>query len=250
MKGPLEHVAVAFSYFSILPVRGAELLPAPDAAALVALPLVGAAIGACAGCAAWLVSSLGSRPLAIATAFSVPIVLSGAIHLDGFLDCSDAVFASVPPEQRLEILKDPRHGTYAVAALAVQSVCTLAALATCEPARLPSVLAYTGALARLAAVWNARRIPYARGGRETRAFTTRPNGAVLALETLAMFATSFAIGRKTCVLVPGAWYAARICGDALSARLGGGLVGDAYGFIIVALEPALVALVVSSGKAT
>jgi adenosylcobinamide-GDP ribazoletransferase len=250
VKGPFEHVAVAFSYFSILPVRGSERLPAPDAAALVALPMVGAAIGACAGGAAWLVSSLGSGPLAVATAFSVPIVLSGAIHLDGFLDCSDAAFASVSPERRLEILKDPRHGTYAVAALAVQSVCTIAALSTCAPARLPRVLAFTGALSRLAAVWNARRIPYAPGGRRTNAFTTRPHGGVLALETLALLVASFGFGRKTCALVPGAYLAARMCGDALAARLDGGLVGDAYGFIIVALEPALIAFVVSSSKAT
>jgi adenosylcobinamide-GDP ribazoletransferase len=212
--------------------------------------LVGAAIGACAGCAAWFVSSRGSEPLAVATAFSVPIVLSGAIHLDGFLDCSDAVFASVPAERRLEILKDPRHGTYAVAALAVHTVCTLAALASCAPARLPRVLAYTGALARLAAVWNARRLPYAPGGRRTHAFTTRPHAGALALETLALFVVSFGLGRATCVLVPGAYVAARFCGDALAARLDGGLVGDAYGFIIVALEPALIALVALCGKAT
>ena len=250
MKRALEHVAVAFSYFSVLPMRGARALPAPDAAALAALPLVGASIGACAGCAAWLVASLGSRPLAIATAFSVPIVLTGAIHLDGFLDCSDAVFASVPPERRLEILKDPRHGTYAVAAMAVGTVCTLAALASCKPARLPRILAYTGALARLAAVWNARHMPYAPAGRATHAFTSRPNARVLVLETLALFVASFAFGAKTALLVPAAWYVAYALGRVLARRLGGGLVGDAYGFIIVVLEPALVASVVLTSRAT
>ena len=243
MKRAFEHVAVAFSYFSIFPVRGSEMLPAPDAAALVALPLVGAAIGACAGCAAWLVASLGSRPLAIATAFALPIVLSGAIHLDGYLDCSDAVFASVSPERRLEILKDPRHGTYAMAALVVGAVSTLAALSECKPARLPLMLAYTGALARLAAVWNARNLPYARGGRVTRAFTSRPNERVLALETLVLFGASFAFGAKTVILVPAALVVAGIAGRTLATRLGGGLVGDAYGFIIVALEPVLLASV-------
>ena len=249
MKRAFEHVAVAFSYFSIFPVRGVRLLPAPDAAALVALPLVGAAIGACAGGAAWLAASLGSRPLALATAFSVPIVLSGAIHLDGYLDCSDAVFASVPPARRLEILKDPRHGTYALAALAVNAVCTLAALASCKPARLPWILAYTGALGRLAAVWNARHLPYARGGRVTRAFTSRPDARVLALETFALFGASFTFGAKTALVVPGALYVARVAGRKLATRLGGGLVGDAYGFIIVALEPALLWSVVLTSKA-
>ena len=250
MKRAFEHLAVAFSYFSVFPVRGARALPPPDAAALAALPLVGAAIGACAGCAAWLVASLGSRPLAIATAFSMPILLSGAIHLDGFLDCSDAVFASVPSERRLEILKDPRHGTYAVAAMAVGTIYMLAALASCKPARLPWILAYTGALARLAAVWNARHIPYARGGRATRAFTSRPNARVLALETLALIVASFAFGARTALLVPGAWYVARVAGSTLAMRLDGGLSGDAYGFIIVALEPALVACVVLTSRAT
>ncbi len=250
MKRAFEHVAVAFSYFSIVPVRGTEMLPAPSAAALVALPLVGAAIGACAGWAAWIAASLGSQPLATAAAFSVPIVLSGAIHLDGYLDCSDAVFASVAPERRLEILKDPRHGTYAVAAFAVNAVCSLAAISSCKPARLPWALAYTGALARLAAVWNARHFPYAPGGRETRAFTSRPNASVLVFETLAMLGASFAFGAKTALVVPGALLVARATGSTLATRLGGGLVGDAYGFIIVALEPALLACVVLTSKAT
>lgn len=249
MKRALEALAAAFSYFSILPVRGTQRLPAPDAATLAALPLVGAAIGVLAGGAARLLSSVAPRPFVVAAAFSLPIVLTGAIHLDGFLDCSDAVFASVTPERRLEILKDPRHGTYAVAAFGVASVCTLAALSACEASRLPGILAYAGALARLATVWNARRIPYAPGGYETRAFTSRPNRALLFCETVALCGASFAFGRRTWLLVPSAWLVARLGGDAIAKRLGGGLVGDAYGFLIVALEPVLVACVVLTSEA-
>lgn len=54
------------------------------------------------------------------TAFSaiilllIPMVVSGGIHFDGFVDTSDALSSYQPQEKRLEILKDPRTGAFGV----------------------------------------------------------------------------------------------------------------------------------------
>jgi adenosylcobinamide-GDP ribazoletransferase len=231
----------AFSYFSIFPVRPATLLPAPDAAALVALPIVGASIGALSGTIAWLVSLVAPKPYVVATAFTAPIVFSGAIHLDGFLDCSDALFATASPERRLEIMKDPTHGTYAVAAGMVVSAFSLAALSTCKPARLPAILAFSGALARLAAVANALWFPYGRAGAVTRAFESRPSAAALAAEACILLAAARAIGPRAWPIVPAALVASALLARRIAARLGTGLTGDAYGFLVVLLEPGIIA---------
>lgn len=42
------------------------------------------------------------------------IILSGGIHLDGWIDTSDAYFSYKDPEKRLEIMKDPRTGAFGV----------------------------------------------------------------------------------------------------------------------------------------
>ena len=44
----------------------------------------------------------------------IPILVTGGIHLDGFLDTMDALSSYQPTEKRLEILKDPHTGAFAI----------------------------------------------------------------------------------------------------------------------------------------
>jgi hypothetical protein len=151
----------AFSYFSILPVgsRGA-----PRANALAWLPLVGAVTGGIAGGVAQLAAIVFGHPIAVALAFGLSIGLTGALHVDGFLDASDALGASVSPQRRREILKDPRHGTFAVANFAVAAALWLAALATLAPGKLALGTAAGAAAARWCIVWLAFLEPYGEAG--------------------------------------------------------------------------------------
>jgi adenosylcobinamide-GDP ribazoletransferase len=235
MKGALDAFVRALAYFTIAPVGARE---APDAGALAALPLVGALTGAIAGAAARGVAALAPHPLAVATAFGLSIVLTGALHLDGFLDSCDALFASVCPERRLEILKDPRHGTFAVAGFAVLAAFWLAALWALPIARLPATLACSGALARWATVLNAYFVPYARAGAPTRAFENTPPLPSIILEGSGILAAASWLWSvpPACALVAAAAAAALLGGDWARRRLGGGVTGDAYGFLITALE--------------
>lgn len=47
------------------------------------------------------------------------ILLTGGIHLDGWMDASDAYFSYQDPEKRLEIMKDPRTGAFGVISIIV-----------------------------------------------------------------------------------------------------------------------------------
>ena len=44
----------------------------------------------------------------------IPILVTGGIHLDGFLDTMDALSSYQPIEKKLEILKDPHTGAFAI----------------------------------------------------------------------------------------------------------------------------------------
>jgi adenosylcobinamide-GDP ribazoletransferase len=229
----------ALGAFSIVPVprRGA-----PGPAALAALPAVGALLGAASGAAGWAASRVLPAPLGAVAAFGALALLTGAIHIDGFLDGCDAFVASVPPERRLEILKDPRHGTFAVAGMFVAGSASLAALAAIPPARYPGALAFAAALARAAAVAGAFVFPGARAGpKEPRRPHHRADAGVTAVlaGSLALLALSGRpLGRNVSALVPIGLVGALACEGWIVSRLGG-LTGDAYGFTIVVLETKL-----------
>lgn len=54
------------------------------------------------------------EPLRAAGLCAVPYLLTGFLHLDGFMDVTDAVRSCRPPERRREILKDSHVGSFAV----------------------------------------------------------------------------------------------------------------------------------------
>ena len=217
---------------------------APDAATLAWLPLVGAVVGGLAGGAALGVARVAPHPLAVVTAFALAIVLTGALHVDGFLDGCDAFFASVDPARRLEILRDPRHGTYAFAGGAVVGALWLAALWCVPVDALPLGLACAAASARLGAVAHALVIPYGRAGEVTPAFAQRPPRWGLALDLVLVGALAVGLGVWRGVAVVVTAFVVAVAAAAFArVRLGGGMTGDAYGFAIVFAEVgALVAL--------
>jgi adenosylcobinamide-GDP ribazoletransferase len=152
VKRAVEAARSAFSYFSTIPLGRFGAKAPPDQATLVFLPLVGAVIGAVSGGAGLLAGKVAPEPWPAIVAFAGLLILSGAIHVDGFLDCCDAYLASVPAERRSEILKDPRHGTYAVVGMALLTVVWVAALLQIAPRHLFIALIVTGVLSRWAAI--------------------------------------------------------------------------------------------------
>ncbi|MGA2392745.1 MAG: adenosylcobinamide-GDP ribazoletransferase [Candidatus Lustribacter sp.] len=238
----MNALRTAFAYFSILPARSAD---APGAGALAALPLVGVALGALAGALGWLASLIVPAPLAVVVASGAALVASGAIHLDGFLDAADALFASVPAERRREILKDPHHGTFALAGLAIVVPAWLAALAAIPPAAWPWAFAFCAGTARAGAVANAFRLPYAPGGASAHAFERRPPPALFALGVLVSAACGW-LHPWLLVLVPAAAAFGLGLGSWCARRLDGVLVGDCYGAIVVVLDAGLLAAVATA----
>lgn len=231
----------AFAYFSIFPTGRAAEGPAPDAFELTFVPLVGATVGALAGLAAVAVRALhGPQAIGYAIAFALVIVLTGAIHLDGYLDSCDALFATTNAERRLEIMKDVRHGTFAVAGMGILVVVWWAALQRFELTwGFVLTLAVVCATARLAAIANAWIFPYARAGEVTRQFAARPSPLVYtALFALTCFG-AYWISPIDVLAVPLAIASALVIGRWMSSKLGGGLTGDCYGFAVVVMEALL-----------
>ena len=87
---------------------------------LLFLPLVGLEIGALWALLAWGCGFLGiPGPVRALFLAAFPYLATGCIHLDGFMDVTDAVKSCRSPERRREILKDSHVGSFAVIYLAL-----------------------------------------------------------------------------------------------------------------------------------
>jgi len=120
---------------------------------LLFLPIVGLEIGLIWFFAAWISTFLGLCQWMIAVILTVlPFVLTGYIHLDGFMDVTDAVKSCRDLEKRRRILKDPHVGSFAVIGCCVLFLSQFACFASLENSHgilifLPAVSRCCSALA-------------------------------------------------------------------------------------------------------
>ena len=106
---------IAFSTYSRIPVPQAEWTEENRRYALCFFPLVGLVIGLALW--GWLalcgVLKAGAL-LRGAVAALLPLLITGGIHMDGYMDTIDALASWQPNEKKLEILKDSHTGAFAV----------------------------------------------------------------------------------------------------------------------------------------
>jgi len=116
----LKSIAVAFSMYSKIPMPKFNWASQDMKYHLIFFPWVGAVIGIIEYylqlfCLQYNISKLVFTLLAL----TVPLIVTGGFHLDGFMDTSDALASYQDKEKRLEILKDPHVGAFAIIRLII-----------------------------------------------------------------------------------------------------------------------------------
>ncbi len=120
---------IAFSMYSRIPMPRVTWTDEAMRYAMCFFPLTGAVIGAAELFFFLLCSRLGAGSIfRSCVAVAVPLLLTGGIHLDGYLDTSDAVHSYGSREKRLEIMKDPHTGAFALISLSVYILLYLGAV--------------------------------------------------------------------------------------------------------------------------
>lgn len=115
MKSYLHAFAMCQSMFCAIPIPWNIWDEEARDKMLLFLPIVGLEIGAIWACCGWLCTALGLSGMVTGVILcACPFLLTGCIHLDGFMDVTDAVKSCRGPERRREILKDPHVGSFAV----------------------------------------------------------------------------------------------------------------------------------------
>lgn len=217
-------------------------------------PVVGALIGALVGGVAAGLGELTTPAVAGAVGVLAGVLITGAFHEDGLADTADAIAGGASRERRLEILEDPRHGTYGVAALCgsiVLRVVALGALVVHGPAVAFAGAVTAHALGRGAAVAAMGVAPVAREsglGADFVRSVGRGRAAAGGLVALALGAVATGWW-----LVPLSAVAAIAAGlvVVVARRAFGGLTGDHLGALEQVVENlALVAVTVLAAHST
>jgi adenosylcobinamide-GDP ribazoletransferase len=215
------------------------------AAGIPWFPIVGGAIGLIVALAYAAGSPFLPSLPAAALATLAGIVLTGALHEDGLADSADALGAS-SRDEALRVLRDPRHGTYGVLALAASLMIRVLALAALEPSAALVALPTAHAVARAAMVAVLATTPPARAdglGATFAASSTRRH-ALLAVGIAGVLGAAL-IGL---VLLPAlalvvtlSWLLRR-----LALRRLGGVTGDVLGAVEQCAEITLLVVVVAT----
>ena len=106
---------IAFSTYSRIPVPQVEWTEENRRYAMCFFPLIGVVLGLILW--GWLALCDALRIGALlrgAVAALLPLLVTGGIHMDGYMDVTDALASWQPKEKRLEILKDSHAGAFAV----------------------------------------------------------------------------------------------------------------------------------------
>jgi adenosylcobinamide-GDP ribazoletransferase len=210
-------------------------------------PLVGLILGALLLAADYLLSFFMPPLVRLALVLALWVLLTGALHLDGFLDACDGLLGGYTPEARLEIMRDEHLGAYALAGgvllLLVKFSLLTAILPTARALLLAPVLGRWGMAFALVA------FPYARDQGLGRAVKDHAGQAQLALATIIALVTSLLVAwwwaDWRALLAFGAALLTVWLGVKYTLRRIPGLTGDIYGALNEIVE-VVVLLVLAS----
>ncbi len=243
----VESFVIAFSMYSRIPMPTIEWSDAGMRYALCFFPLIGVVIGAAETffCAVHVRAAFGTVAYAcIGTA--IPLIITGGIHMDGFLDTVDARSSFAERERKLEILKDAHTGAFAVIGGCVYLLLYAAAFSELGADAFPAI-GGIHVMARAFSGLSVTLLPKARKDGLASTFAAhagvRAVYAAMGVWILVSFcflysctAPIVALAILAAVLLVFAWYAR------MAMREFGGMTGDLAGFFLQAAELVMVAV--------
>jgi adenosylcobinamide-GDP ribazoletransferase len=129
MASPWLAFLAAVQFLTILPpLIRQPFTPRQLGSSVAFFPLVGALLGVLLAFADTLTAFILPPTPRDAILLALWVLLTGSLHLDGFLDTCDGLLGGQTPEERLEIMRDERVGAYAFAGGALLLILKFSAL--------------------------------------------------------------------------------------------------------------------------
>jgi len=227
-------IRLSLGLLTRLPVR-LEASVAPEVMARSSrwFPAVGALVGLLSAAALFLCKLIGLPDLAAALiAIGLSILLTGALHEDGLADMADGFGGGTSREEKLDIMRDSRVGTYGMLALILAiglRGALLVALMAIGTGTAAAAIIVAATVSRLTPVLLMHRLPPARGdGMAVNAGTPDADSVRIATG-LALASLLILPGWSAMLATVIATLAAALAVGALARRQIGGQTGDVLG---------------------
>ena len=248
----IRSLCIAFSTYSRIPMPQVEWSEENRKYSMCFFPLIGAVIGLLLWGWLYLCEALSIGPvLQGAMGALLPILVTGGIHMDGFMDTSDALASWQSKERRLEILKDSHVGAFAVLGCAGYLLLHAAVLSEATAAS-GALLSCVFVLSRALSAWAMAVFKSARPTGMLDAFAQAAHRrlvtvscavyavlcAALWLDFNLWLALACLLAAVLCV-----WYYRR-----MAYKQFGGMTGDLAGWFLQVTELALTTVIVLGGK--
>ncbi len=250
----LGSLVIAFSMYSRIPMPRMEWTRERMEYALCFFPLVGLVQGLLLCLLFPLAQWLGGGQAFLQSVCGtvLPLLLTGGIHMDGFLDVSDARSSFGDAQKKLEILKDPHIGAFAVIRCGMYLLLYLGIFSMIDRSMLPAVGAVYVAERALSG-WSVVSFPKAKKDGLAASFAGGARKRAVGVCTAVYLLWSLCIFWRTMGLLAAcagalaaaamfAWY------KRMAVREFGGVTGDLAGYFLQTAELALLAVIAVCGR--
>lgn len=212
---------------------------------LTYFPLIGLILGAILLGLNYVLVLILSSPVVNALLIIALVILTGAHHLDGFIDTCDGVIAGSSQKERLSIMSDSKVGTFGIVGAILLLLLKYASLSAAPI--LPALLLMP-TLSRWAMVSIIFTFPYAKRYGMGLAFKQGANWQRLTITTVISLVVAVAVLKLWgLVLMAALWLIAFGIASYFRSRLGG-LTGDNYGAINELAEILVLLLIILIGR--
>ena len=229
----------AFKFLTIIPIpRRREVSAGEVGASLGYFPLVGLFLGGILAGIDWSLSFILPSSIANVIIIIALLLLTGALHVDGFIDTCDALFGRRTPQERWRIMSDSRVGAFGVVGAFCLLLLVYVSLGGIPESYKMIALILMPSLSRWSIVYAIFAFPYAKPAGLGRAFKQQANRRKFILATSLVLASTLGllVTKGLVLLLIGlalifmVWLVAAAVGLFLQRRFAG-LTGDNYGAI-------------------
>lgn len=251
MKNLLQSLVIAFSMYSKIPMPRVDWNEKNMKYALCFFPVVGIVIGIITYAIGQLLFLSSCNMLFRAVVMTLlPLLISGGIHMDGFMDTMDALSSYGDREKKLRILKDSHAGAFAIIGFGCYALWSLAVWSQVTPEMLGIIagaFVISRSLSGLSIVTfsPAREDGLARtfqdGAHKKKVAVTMVIFLIAALCFMVWKNWQLAIGAGVAVLI------VFLCYKRMCKKQFGGVTGDLAGFFLQMAELLMITGVIIAG---
>lgn len=219
---------LALSFYTRLPCPGClDYQDLPRAG--LYLPVIGWLVGALCALSFYLADLLWSQSTAVVLALGTGILLTGALHEDGFADVCDGFGGGYDKQRILAIMQDSHIGVYGALGLLCLLCLKWSVLTSTDAAQVPALLLAGHSISRLLPLLLMRQYTYARSSDSKAAQAMlRPSRGQLGLAGAAALLPLWLLPAASSMAILPLWLVKVSAGRYFYRHLGG-YTGDCLG---------------------